>query len=94
MNQAGALAIDPDAITTEPLPEPPTAVIPDGVAARFDAGERAGLYGVEARAALSAMLALDEDATRASGSHGPAHQPLAARCVRLRRRCLSEGYRA
>lgn len=92
VDHAGALAAYPAAIAAEPVSEPPAVPIPAELAAMFDACERAGLYNEADRAALPAMLALDDQATR--GLIEATHSRIGdcPRCRHFRRPGQSEGY--
>ncbi|MFA7585277.1 MAG: hypothetical protein WCY11_03645 [Novosphingobium sp.] len=92
VDHAGALAAYPAAIAAEPMAEPTTAPIPADLAAMLNACERAGLYDEADRAALPAMLALDEQATR--GLIEATHSLIGdcRRCCHFRRPGQSGGY--
>ncbi len=92
VDHAGALAAYPAAIAAEPTAEPPAVPIPADLAAMLNACERAGLYDEADRAALPAMLALDEQATR--GLIEATHSLIGdcRRCCHFRRPGQSGGY--
>jgi len=92
VDHAGALAVYPDAIAAEPMPDPPAVPVPADLAVMFDACERIGLYDDEDRAALPTMLALDPDGTRRLIEAMYARIGRCRRCLHFRRPGLSDGY--